>query len=548
TLAPAGGHAAAVARRAPEEASASSAADLADASDAHNSLLATVLLSAKDTYDQGARPSYKLAKYSLGRPPRPRLSVLARQFVSRPGTSREAITAKLMSRCIPVAAAEACANCGKPEGDGIELKNCTACRLVKYCGVDCQRAHRKKHKKACKQRVAELKDEQLCSQGLERPEGDFCPICTLPIPLPMEDHSVFKACCMKQICLGCALAAQKRGMFDCAFCRTPLSDNDADTMAMVRARVAKKDPQAILFLGNKYFFGELGLQKDMRKAVELWTKAAELGSIGALFELGNAYDNGDGVEEDNAKAAQFWTKAAIQGHVLARTNLGNHEGRKGNNDRAVRHYLISAKMGDERSLEFIKILFHGGLATKEQYAEALKGHQEAVEEMKSHDRDEAKAFLDNRKRGYIVDRPERSTKLGGRKCDRASPTERRGSPGGLRFWRLRGSARVGNSGRFSIVTQRGANPARVEGCGSIEHDKAGLEHPSKLILDDDISTKNSVHGRGVSRTPIGRQGKFNDSLSSWTHNDSNLRQTEHKVDCCMRVRPFLPSPSLVSVR
>ena len=39
----------------------------------------------------------------------------------------------------------------------------------------------------------------------------------------------------------------------------------------------------------------------------------------------------------------------------------------------------------------------GGMATKEQYAQALKGYQDAVEETKSHDRDEAKAYLDNRK-------------------------------------------------------------------------------------------------------------------------------------------------------
>ena len=86
---------------------------------------------------------------------------------------------------------DSCANCGKHGSDAVKLKNCTACRLVKYCGVDCQKAHRKQHKKACKQRAAELKDEQLYSQGHERPEGDFCPICTLPIPLPMDEHSVF---------------------------------------------------------------------------------------------------------------------------------------------------------------------------------------------------------------------------------------------------------------------------------------------------------------------------------------------------------------------
>ena len=80
----------------------------------------------------------------------------------------------MATSCVPVAAAaDVCANCGQEGGDGVKLKNCTACLLVKYCGVDCQRAHRKLHKKACKQRAAELKDEELYSQGHERPEGHF---------------------------------------------------------------------------------------------------------------------------------------------------------------------------------------------------------------------------------------------------------------------------------------------------------------------------------------------------------------------------------------
>ncbi|EJK47406.1 hypothetical protein THAOC_33872 [Thalassiosira oceanica] len=304
--------------------------------------------------------------------------------------------------CVPVKGdgsdgAEACANCGKLGSDATKLKNCTACRLVKYCGVDCQRSHRKLHKKACKQRVAELKDEQLYSQGLERPEGDFCPICNLLIPLPTHRHSVAMACCMKQICNGCNLAAQKRGMGDCAFCRTPIAHNVADALAMIQKRVAKKDPAAIHCLGQKYQLGHFGLQKDMRRAVELWEEAAELGSVGALFDLGNAYFHGDGVHEDKAKAAQFWMNAAMQGDGLSRSNLGCCEMGKGDYGRAVKHYLIAAKMGIEGSLEVIKNVFMAGFATKEQYAEALKGYQDAVEEMKSHDRDEAKAFLDSRK-------------------------------------------------------------------------------------------------------------------------------------------------------
>ncbi|EJK57267.1 hypothetical protein THAOC_22709, partial [Thalassiosira oceanica] len=296
-----------------------------------------------------------------------------------------------MMSCVPVADdGDTCANCGKQGSDTVKLKNCTACRLVKYCGVDCQRAHRKQHKKACKQRAAELRDEQLYSQGHERPEGDFCPICTLPIPLLMGEHSVFEMCCMKRICNGCNFAAQARGMCDCPFCRAPLPDNDADLLAMLHARVKKKDPEAIYHLGTKYCHGELGLQKDMQKAVELFTEASELGSINALYNLGIAYHLGEGVQQDKDRGLHFLTKAAMQGHFESRYNLGCNEEEKGNYDRAVRHWMITAKMGDKDSIEEIKRAFMKGLATKEQYAEALRGYQDAAEEMKSHDRENAK--------------------------------------------------------------------------------------------------------------------------------------------------------------
>ncbi|EJK50079.1 hypothetical protein THAOC_30987, partial [Thalassiosira oceanica] len=211
--------------------------------------------------------------------------------------------------CVPVAddGGEACANCGKQGSDTVKLKNCTACRLVKYCGVDCQRADRKQHKRACKQRAAELKDEQLYSQGHERLEGDFCPICTLPISLLMHERSIFMACCMKRVCKGCDYA--------------PFPDNDVDMLAMIKARVEKKDPVAIDYLAHKYFHGELGLQKDTQKAVELCSEAnyvrrlQSLVLIDALYNLGVAYEYGKGVQQDTAKAAGFYTKAAIQGHV-----------------------------------------------------------------------------------------------------------------------------------------------------------------------------------------------------------------------------------------
>ena len=303
--------------------------------------------------------------------------------------------------CVPVAVEdggnEACANCGKHGSDTVKLKNCTACHLVKYCGVDCQKAHRKQHKKACKQRAAELKDEHLYSQGQERPEGDFCPICTLPIALPLQDNSGLVPCCMKRICNGCNVASQKRGRSDCPFCRTPLPKYDAGKLAMIMTRVKKKDPEAIDHLGEIYYHGMMPglLQMDMQKAVGLWEEAAELGSIGALYNLGTAYYFGNGVQENKAKGAQFWTKAALQGCGAARYIIGIIEGGHGNYDSAVRHFLIAAKMGSKGSVEKIKEMFMEGFATKGQYAQALSGYQDAVEESQSQDRDEAKRVLES---------------------------------------------------------------------------------------------------------------------------------------------------------
>ncbi|EJK54765.1 hypothetical protein THAOC_25580, partial [Thalassiosira oceanica] len=135
------------------------------------------------------------------------------------------------------------------------------------------------------------------------------------------------------------------------------------------------------------------VSSSMSRAVELWTEAANLGSADAYCRLGVAYSYGNGVEQDVERGVSFYEKAAMLGNSTARHNLGYYECDRGRYDRGVRHLLISAKMGVEKSLENIKKLFKGGHATKSQYGEALKGYQDAIEEMKSPDREEAKTSL-----------------------------------------------------------------------------------------------------------------------------------------------------------
>ena len=98
------------------------------------------------------------------------------------------------------------------------------------------------------------------------------------------------------------------------------------------------------------------------------------------------------MEKDVAKAFRHWETAAMSGHVPARFNLGNEEGNAGNYDLALQHWMITANLGHEKSLHNVKTLLMNGLATKDDYADALRGYQSAIEEMRSPDRDEALAL------------------------------------------------------------------------------------------------------------------------------------------------------------
>ena len=157
------------------------------------------------------------------------------------------------------------------------------------------------------------------------------------------------------------------------------------------------DAEAIYNLGCCYSDGMYGLPQDHAKALELWHRAAELGNATSYYSIGVAYYDGNGVERDEKKAMHYWELAAMGGHVDARHNLGVFEGRAGNMDRALKHYMIAAGCGYTDSLEKIKQMFMNGDATKDDYAKALRAYQANLVEIKSPQRDEAAAFDDDYK-------------------------------------------------------------------------------------------------------------------------------------------------------
>ena len=283
---------------------------------------------------------------------------------------------------------DTCANCGKGEESGDSLKACTACKLVKYCNRGCQIAHRPQHKRACKKRAAELYDAALFKQPPPREE---CPICMLPLPL-YDNYTgmTFFPCCGKSICDGCIYTMVESGTKKlCPFCRTPPANSDEEQIKRVKKLVDAGNAFAIFQLAGYYADGTYGMPQDMARASEFYLKAGELGCAKAYHNLGNGYRLGRGVEVDKKKAKYYYELAAMNGSVQARYNLGVFEGQTGNHHRAYKHYMLSARAGDDDSLNAVKEGYMDGHVAKDEYANTLREYQKSRDEMKSDARDKA---------------------------------------------------------------------------------------------------------------------------------------------------------------
>ncbi len=283
-----------------------------------------------------------------------------------------------------------CASCGKTEADDVKLKICTACKLVKYCSVDCQRNHRSQHKRACKKRAAEIRDDKLFRQPDESYLGE-CPICCLPLPLDQSKFSI-NTCCSKRICKGCEYATMLRdeeeGLDEkCPYCREPLPDTVEECDQNTMKRVKANDPVALCETGKRCFD-----EGDYEGGIQYYVKAAALGYADAHYNLSCMYHEGRGVEKDLKKKVYHLEEAAIGGHHLARYNLGCVENASRRIDRAGKHFIIAAKLGHDDALEHVKEGFQMGIVSKEDYEAALRGHQAAVDATKSQQRDAAAEY------------------------------------------------------------------------------------------------------------------------------------------------------------
>ncbi len=134
--------------------------------------------------------------------------------------------------------------------------------------------------------------------------------------------------------------------------------------------------------GCNYRDGKNGATKDLKKAVEYFTKAAEQGHASAQADLGDCYFNGDGVYKDSDKAVEWYRKAAEQGNASAQADLGdcyfNGDGVYKDSDKAVEWYRKAAEQGNASGQCGLGHCYLNGYGVTKNYVKAVEWYRKAA--------------------------------------------------------------------------------------------------------------------------------------------------------------------------
>jgi len=223
-------------------------------------------------------------------------------------------------------------------------------------------------------------------------EREECPICMIPLPL-REDEIEFKICCGKRICIGCSykqkLNDNKNGVpkseQKCAFCCQLSPTNHIKAMKKL---MKKNNSNAFIQMANHYKTGD-GVMQSNTRALEMYIRAAELGDTRAFGMIGQYYF----MTQNTSKAVEFWAVSAKKGSYYAHSLLASLDDMNGNADGCVEHLKVAANAGHKVSMDYLMDNYKRKFVSKEDLTQTLRTYQASSNEMKSKDRDDARAFL-----------------------------------------------------------------------------------------------------------------------------------------------------------
>ncbi|MCP4689501.1 MAG: sel1 repeat family protein, partial [Desulfobacterales bacterium] len=144
-----------------------------------------------------------------------------------------------------------------------------------------------------------------------------------------------------------------------------LPDNlDVSKINKLKEMADGGEPFAMVFLGQCHRAGK-GVEKNHKKAMDLFQKAAAAGNTTAMFILGEMHQKGEGsVEPDYSSAMKWYEQAFKNGDLYAMVPLGSmHEqglGSPRDIGKAVECYRLAAEMSGAMVMGLAESAFHDG--------------------------------------------------------------------------------------------------------------------------------------------------------------------------------------------
>jgi TPR repeat protein len=137
--------------------------------------------------------------------------------------------------------------------------------------------------------------------------------------------------------------------------------------------------EAEAMLAQAYVTGNQGLPQDYAKALMWNEKAATSGSARAYLNLAMMYRDGTGVAKDETKAMQDFTKAADMGDMKAPRYLGLYAAHAGDFAKAFSFYQEGASRGDITSQFYLGHAYELGQGVGQDYAQAQTWYTKSAE-------------------------------------------------------------------------------------------------------------------------------------------------------------------------
>ncbi|RHZ85380.1 hypothetical protein Glove_66g47 [Diversispora epigaea] len=156
-------------------------------------------------------------------------------------------------------------------------------------------------------------------------------------------------------------------------------------------------------LANMYSDG-LGVEKDTKKAFQIYYKFAAKGSLIALGAIAYCYDEGHGVEKNEEKAFELYLKSAKKGSIGSQYNVGlcymRGTGTVKDKAKGFQWILKSACAGNAIAIREIGYCYNNGKGVVKDRKEAFKWILKAAEEGFSMAQRNLGYFYEN---GYGID-------------------------------------------------------------------------------------------------------------------------------------------------